>query len=870
MSHKLAVLFAAVFLASSHAAVYQVSPTGSDSASGSSTQPFRTLAKASGVLAAGDTCLVHAGTYYYDYIRPAASGTVSSPIVFISVGDGEAMIHGGEKITGWVKDSGLIYKATIATSRTVKELFVNRRHMLWARFPNMPYNPATGFDMFHPKFGTASPPAGVNWNGVISIIDEGTGWVNRITRPNAYVYNTTGILVGVKGLLDAEGEWYQSGTTVWFRPPGNVDPNTLLIEYQTREFCVDLSSRSYIIVRGLTVFGSSISMQKANNCEVTDCKVFYPCPLFLTSAVRSGGWIRDDSGAAYGGVGKGVTVGGSNNKFAHSEVAHSWGDGVTVYGTSNDISDCYIYDCDWSKTDAAGVTTGGRGNIVEHNTLHHFARSGVNVRKTAALMLRYNDVHHSGIMSHDLGPVYCGWIGPSVEGTTIAYNWLHDDQSSGNGARGVYLDPETFHFLVHHNVIWSLMPGNATAAMGTGTANNSFFNNSCFSTQGVAYGAVETDATLKFDNNIIESNMPYSPSTFIADVRGNFGGAYKALYRDPAHYDWRLRPRSPCIDTGVVLSGITDGYLGKAPEAGAYEYGAPRWEAGVGTGPDYAAIPMITPERRHEVPCQGAMTSATSGAQIRYTIDGSEPTAASMLYGQPFTLNAATTIKAKAFKTGLRPSRTASALFTARRNAFTKIEAESADAWYLARADSSGGRSYLTAFRNNEWVLYESVDFGTGATSMDIEYFGARAFELDTMVFRIDDYDGEKIASFRPPKTDSVYQTATIPLWRTVSGIHDLHVTVTTLATVNRLDWFRFSGSGNFVKNPIGSNSLASSKVCLTVYDLKGRRVAEIRNIPYASAMATISRMKPKFAPGAHVMFMDIEGKGSVKRRIVY
>ncbi len=45
---------------------------------------------------------------------------------------------------------------------------------------------------------------------------------------------------------------------------------------------------------------------------------------------------------------------------------------------------------------------------------------------------------------------------------------------------------------------------------------------------------------------------------------------------DPDDFDFRLRARSPAIDTGVHLPTITDGFTGNAPDLGAYELGTPR------------------------------------------------------------------------------------------------------------------------------------------------------------------------------------------------------------------------------------------------------------------------------------------------------
>jgi alpha-tubulin suppressor-like RCC1 family protein len=69
------------------------------------------------------------------------------------------------------------------------------------------------------------------------------------------------------------------------------------------------------------------------------------------------------------------------------------------------------------------------------------------------------------------------------------------------------------------------------------------------------------------------------------------------------------------------------------------------------TAGTYAEAPMVT------------MASATSGATIRYTLDGTVPTASSPRYSVPFFVGATTTVQAKAFASGMTPSATASAAF---------------------------------------------------------------------------------------------------------------------------------------------------------------------------------------------------------------
>lgn len=58
-----------------------------------------------------------------------------------------------------------------------------------------------------------------------------------------------------------------------------------------------------------------------------------------------------------------------------------------------------------------------------------------------------------------------------------------------------------------------------------------------------------------------------------------------------------------------------------------------------------------------------SITTATAGAQIRYTTDGWDPSEASPLYSGPVIFNWSTTVKARAFKSGMAPSAVASASY---------------------------------------------------------------------------------------------------------------------------------------------------------------------------------------------------------------
>ena len=82
------------------------------------------------------------------------------------------------------------------------------------------------------------------------------------------------------------------------------------------------------------------------------------------------------------------------------------------------------------------------------------------------------------------------------------------------------------------------------------------------------------------------------------------------------------------------------------------------------TEPDQVATPTFDPPAGTYTAEQSVtINCATSGAEIRYTMDGSPPTSTSTLYTAPIVVAASATLKAKAFKDGWDPSPTASAAF---------------------------------------------------------------------------------------------------------------------------------------------------------------------------------------------------------------
>ena len=107
------------------------------------------------------------------------------------------------------------------------------------------------------------------------------------------------------------------------------------------------------------------------------------------------------------------------------------------------------------------------------------------------------------------------------------------------------------------------------------------------------------------------------------------------------------------------------------------------------------ATPTFSPEGGAYSSSQSvAISSSTSGATIRYTTDGSEPTSSSTAYSDPISVSATTTVKAKAFKSGMTDSDTATATYT--------IEATALPMWTIAAAAAI----IVAVLAVVAWVLY--------------------------------------------------------------------------------------------------------------------------------------------------------------------
>lgn len=277
------------------ATVYYVSPSGSDTNNGTSTNtPWKTIAKVNSMgssLHAGDQVLFLRGGLWREKLSVPNSGTTAAKITFGAYGSGsEPVISGSVLVTGWTLHSGNIWKATVAS--TVKQVYFNGSLQTLARYPN------TGWLRTDVSNSTSTTDAALTqgsnyWNGA-TIVLRTTNWSydtafvtanNGTTLTHTSTGNNNGsqqwgyFLRNKLSQLDAAGEWFydKPTSTLYYWCPGNANPSSNMIEAAVTDFGIYFSYQRHDIIVTNIAFqhqvDASVRLSGTYNVEVSYCKM---------------------------------------------------------------------------------------------------------------------------------------------------------------------------------------------------------------------------------------------------------------------------------------------------------------------------------------------------------------------------------------------------------------------------------------------------------------------------------------------------------------------------------------------------------------------------------------------------------------------
>jgi hypothetical protein len=598
------------------AASYYVAKSGNDLNSGASTnQAFLTIQKAASLMNAGDTCYILSGTYR-ESVTPAHSGTSNAPITFTAYPGAVPIVSGADVLTlSWNVYTGSIYQANTALS--FRQLFVDGQMMNEARWPN-----AVADDLLHAPRATPDSctytnltdaslpninfvgatlhifPNEYNNQGYAANTRQITGWdpVAKKISWSGNIFNTGAVstlyyIYGILPLLDTATEWVLTAGVLYLWTPDNASPTNHVIEAKTRSSAFTLDNRSYVTVSGINVFAAGISMANTTSCVVDNCNLIY------VQHNTTADWTVS--------VPIANQVSGTGSIWKNSTINFSSQDGIRCTGQNEVVSNCVILNVDYYPgTYYASVTaySGGSGTRIVHNTFQNSGRYLVGVSSPSA-DISYNDLGYGELLTSDGGATYVYVGGGNGAGTAIHHNWAH------NSWVGVYIDALQNNYFVYRNLCWS----NYVGMLFNQFSNNLIINNTTVSNMAsdIQFNG-GSDTGVQLINNLWHTTQNTYGSTVLAS-----NGWYP-----PLGTNYVPQSGSAAIDGGMVYSPYTDGFIGAAPDVGAYEVGGEYWTVGASFSPqpfpNPYALPLIIaqPVSQTNYPGQEASFSVTATSAL--------------------------------------------------------------------------------------------------------------------------------------------------------------------------------------------------------------------------------------------------------------
>lgn len=616
---------------------YVSAKNGSDKNAGSRNAPFLTIARAMQNAKPGSTIYIMNGTYHETIkpVSGEANKPVTitampgeSPVCTPTVPyTGEWKKY---KDNIYVADFSNI-KNSINTANA--QIFVDGEAMVEARYPNM--GPYLSQIMDSPRAiaqagtneNTIVTPDSIpqDIEGATVVVWPGedgvAGWyaftspvasvsgntvklTKKLNRPENYiglnafspVAGNPFWITGALSLLDAPGEYYydSANSKMYLYMPKGDSPSSYSITVRgSSSYAVDAKGGYHIAIKGIRFYGGGIYMKGANNCHVENCSVRFADHQYASDYASR----RLESS---------TMVTGDNNYITKSRFGPTAFNGITLGGNNVRFTDNIVQSSNYCGADFAGVYLLKSTNLeISHNTVKDSGRENIYfITETTfdQCVIRNNYIASHARLNSDCGAVYT-WK-TNGNGTTRIYNNFVDcgtktpNGTMGKHFDGLYLDNYCSGFIVDHNIVVGGTVGLRTNLSNADTlyANNTvigseygygiygypseqaktnntrFYNNLFVDVKtDLNYNATENGAAKSYIGKLINGAVPV-PFTKSQRVlsSNNFSGI--SIITNGAN-QYQPVNGSEAIDGGIKLPGITDGYLGTAPDAGAIEKG---------------------------------------------------------------------------------------------------------------------------------------------------------------------------------------------------------------------------------------------------------------------------------------------------------
>ncbi|WP_168433072.1 right-handed parallel beta-helix repeat-containing protein [Pontiella sulfatireligans] len=593
------------------AANYYVATNGNDLTAGAIGTPFATIQHAADVMGEGDTCYIRGGNYHEEVVVNNLNGTSGSPITFSAYNNEVVALDGSRSVedlgsTGWTQHSGNIYKTTLTSDIT--QVFVDGEWMMLARWPNARFDDDTawdrethwaqgnealssaGLEYDDPNDGNDLAASGLDMTDAMLIINlwgiNASMVTNHVAGSDHFQYVETDwnearhyyFMDSKLNLLDNETEWYfdPSDNTLYLWMRGGGMP-TGDIRGKTMANAFTFSNCQYVTVKNLDFFATTFQVSDGNHITVEDCDLNYP--VFNRRTLGDYGTLAR------------THIDGSPN-FAMLNCSMGYTDGVALRFDGSDfatVENCEFHHIDYSCGHQSGQSSSiwfrnSEDSVYRRNTMYKTG-SGHGVIASSRTLFELNDFSDLAHLQHDAAAIH---LMQGHRDVVVKNNWFHDLRRPAvrfsDGPKDYLpLAPLMRTGILHHNISINSQSDIPIQLKGD---ERQVYNNLCegnmrFSDDSGDPSTSGIHANTISANNSVGTYMTLAPSAYVAPSgthSNNWEGGLLSLnikdqVRDWTNRDYRPRPGSDWIDGGMVVPGITDGYLGSAPDIGAYESG---------------------------------------------------------------------------------------------------------------------------------------------------------------------------------------------------------------------------------------------------------------------------------------------------------
>lgn len=415
-------------------------------------------------------------------------GDEKTPVKYKTIGDGEVIITGSKRLTGFEQVNKGLFKLDLA-AKGMKglrfgQLFCNGVRQIMSRYPSFDSeNPYSGGWLYVegdiPKdvIGLYGEPKGChdrficrdprlkNWKNIKEVevfIFPRFNWVNDIIKLKSYDPDTGEIVLSkpatyeicggdrfyfrnIAEELENPGEWYldRENEVLYFYPPVDLIDATITVPVLENILILDGSPLKYESYNAMLETQGRELFHAQNPITVKHGYLSFS-GFIIEGCDGIGVLVRNTRGCNIIGCTVkntglcGVKIlGGAECKVLDCDVYETGSDGISIRGglrdeheanyspASHEARNNYVHHVGIFKKCSAGITLEGSGNTAANNLIHDSARWGI-LSGGNDNIIEYNHIRHVNLETSDTGAIYYCNRNYKMRGNKVRYNLIHD------------------------------------------------------------------------------------------------------------------------------------------------------------------------------------------------------------------------------------------------------------------------------------------------------------------------------------------------------------------------------------------------------------------------------------------------------------